>query len=41
VAEDLFDRMISINLNQWYTAKDCRNIAKAINKVLAAYCTPA
>jgi dTDP-4-amino-4,6-dideoxygalactose transaminase len=41
VAEDLFDRMISINLNQWYTAGDCRNLAKAINKVLAAYCTAA
>jgi dTDP-4-amino-4,6-dideoxygalactose transaminase len=41
VAEDLFDRVITINLNQWYTAKDCRNIARAINKVLAAYCTPA
>ena len=41
VAEDLFDRMISINLNQWYTARDCRNLARAINKVLGAYCTPA
>ncbi len=41
VAEDLFDRMVAISLNQWYTARDCRNIAKAINKVLGAYCTPA
>jgi dTDP-4-amino-4,6-dideoxygalactose transaminase len=41
VAEDLFDRMVTINLNQWYTARDCRNIARAINKVLGAYCTPA
>ncbi len=41
VAEDLFNRAISINLNQWYTARDCRNIAKAINKVLGVYCTPA
>ncbi len=40
VAEDLFNRMVSISLNQWYTARDCRNIAKAINKVLGAYCTP-
>lgn len=40
VADDLFDRMIGIGLNQWYTAQDCRNIAGAINKVLAAYCTP-
>ena len=39
VADDLYDRMISVGLNQWYTAADCRNIAKAINKVLSAYCT--
>ncbi|MGQ9730811.1 MAG: DegT/DnrJ/EryC1/StrS family aminotransferase, partial [Candidatus Zipacnadales bacterium] len=39
VADDLFDRVISIGLNQWYTAADCRNIAKGINKVLSAYCT--
>ncbi|HUW34672.1 MAG TPA: DegT/DnrJ/EryC1/StrS family aminotransferase [Planctomycetota bacterium] len=39
VADDLFDRMISIGLNQWYTARDCKNIATAINKVLSAYCT--
>ncbi|HOV72864.1 MAG TPA: DegT/DnrJ/EryC1/StrS family aminotransferase [Candidatus Hydrogenedentes bacterium] len=40
VADDLFDRVISVNLNQWHTPRDCRNIAKGINKVLAAYCTP-
>jgi len=39
VADDLFDRGISIGLNQWYTAKDRKNIAAAINKVLSAYCT--
>ena len=39
MADDLFDRGISIGLNQWFTAKDCKNIATAINKVLAAYCT--
>lgn len=39
VADDLFDRVISVGLNQWYTARDCRNIARGINKVLAAYCT--
>ncbi|UCC69686.1 MAG: aminotransferase class V-fold PLP-dependent enzyme [Armatimonadota bacterium] len=39
VADDLFDRMITIQLNQWYSATDCRNIARAINKVLSAYCT--
>lgn len=39
-ADDLFDRVITIGLNQWYNAADCRNIAKGINKVLSAYCTP-
>jgi len=39
VADDLYDRCISVGLNQWFTAADCRNIAKAINKVLSAYCT--
>jgi hypothetical protein len=40
VADDLNDRVISIYLNQWYTPRDCRNMANGINKVLAAYCTP-
>ena len=39
VADDLFDRVVAIPLNQWYTAKDCRQIANGINKVLGAYCT--
>ncbi len=39
VADDLFDRVVTIPLNQWYSATDCRNIAKAIAKVLSAYCT--
>lgn len=39
VADDLFDRVIIIPLNQWYSAADCRNIADGINKVLRAYCT--
>jgi len=41
VADDLFERCIVVGLNQWYTARDCRNIAAGIDKVLAAYCTPA
>jgi len=28
-----------VNLNQWYSARDCRNVATGINKVLSAYCT--
>jgi len=39
VADDLFDRVITVGLNQWYTASDCRQIANGINKVLGAYCT--
>jgi len=39
VADDLFDRMISVGLNQWYTEDDCRNVADGINKVLSAYGT--
>jgi 8-amino-3,8-dideoxy-alpha-D-manno-octulosonate transaminase len=39
VAEDLFNRMITIGLNQWYTDADCDNVAAGINKVLSAYCT--
>ena len=38
VADDLFDRVISIPLDQWYNDEDCRNIATGINKVLSAYC---
>ncbi len=40
VADDLFDRVVSIGLSQWYNAQDCRHIADGINKVLSAYCTP-
>jgi 8-amino-3,8-dideoxy-alpha-D-manno-octulosonate transaminase len=39
VADDLFDRVVTVSLNQWYTAGDCRRIAAGINKVLSAYCT--
>lgn len=39
VADDLFDRVISVGLNQWFTEGDCANVAAGINKVLGAYCT--
>ena len=39
VADDLFDRVIEIPLNQWYSAADCRNIARGINEALSACCT--
>ena len=38
MADDLFDRVITVSLNQWYTAADCRHVADGINKVLSAYC---
>ena len=34
------DRAVSISLDQWCSPADCDNIAKAISKVLEAYCTP-
>ena len=40
VADDLYDRMIAIDLNQYLTARDCQRIANGITKVLDAYCTP-
>ncbi len=39
VADDLFNRMVTIALNQWYAPADCDTIAQGINKVLDAYCT--
>jgi dTDP-4-amino-4,6-dideoxygalactose transaminase len=39
VADDLFGRMVSVWLNQWYSPSDCDHIAQGINKVLAAFCT--
>jgi 8-amino-3,8-dideoxy-alpha-D-manno-octulosonate transaminase len=39
VADDLFERVVSIGLNQWYSPADCDHMAHGINKVLAAFCT--
>jgi dTDP-4-amino-4,6-dideoxygalactose transaminase len=30
---DLMSRVVFVRVNQWWTAKDCRNVAAAINKV--------
>lgn len=38
VADDLFDRVVSIGLNQWYSAADCRELASRINAVLSRHC---
>ncbi len=39
VADELFDKVVIVAINQWYTAADCKHIANGINKVLEAYCT--
>lgn len=39
VADDLFNRVISVNLNQWYSDIECRRVAAVLNKVFDAYCT--
>jgi dTDP-4-amino-4,6-dideoxygalactose transaminase len=39
VADDLYNRVVSINLNQWYTVEDCRGIAKTLNEVFKKHCT--
>ncbi len=39
VADDLFNRAISVNLNQWYSETDCRRVAAVLNRVLGAHCT--
>jgi 8-amino-3,8-dideoxy-alpha-D-manno-octulosonate transaminase len=38
VADDLFDRMVTINLNQWYSEEDCDLLADTINTVLEGCC---
>ncbi len=38
VADDLYNRAVAIGLDQWCSPEDCDAIARAINKVLAAYC---
>ena len=38
VADSLFDRMVSVSLNQWYSDSDCDHIAAGLNKVFKAYC---
>ncbi|MCP4644081.1 MAG: DegT/DnrJ/EryC1/StrS family aminotransferase [bacterium] len=40
VADRLFDSVITVSLNQWYTAADCRAVAERINEALASCCAP-
>ena len=39
VADDLFDRLVDIPLNQWHADQECQALADAINGVLARHCT--
>lgn len=41
VAADLYDRTVTVSLNQWYSPADCDALAAGVRKVLSAYCTPA
>lgn len=38
VATDLYDRCISLGLNEWWSDADCDAVAAGINKVLTVYC---
>ena len=38
MADDLFDRAVSINLNQWHTDEECDAIAEALNEVFSTNC---
>lgn len=38
VADDLFERTVTVPLGQWWTEADCWNIAAGLEKVLAEYC---
>lgn len=41
VGTDLFNRACDLDVDQWWTAADCDRVAAGLDKVLAAYCTPA
>ncbi len=40
VADDLFARSVTIGVDQWWSDEDADRVAAAVNKVLAARCTP-
>ncbi len=40
VGTDLYNRCLTLQLNQWWSDQDCDNVALGINKVICAYCTP-
>ncbi len=40
VATDLFAREVSIGIDQWWTAAECRAVAETVNRVLGRLCSP-
>ncbi len=40
VADDLYDRVVTVPLNQWYTAAQCREFGDRINQALGSLCAP-
>jgi 8-amino-3,8-dideoxy-alpha-D-manno-octulosonate transaminase len=39
VSDDLFNRMVSVKLNQWYTPEQCETAAAVLNEVFSKHCT--
>ena len=40
-AADLYNRCLRVSVDQWWSDADCDAAARAVNKVLSAFCTPA
>ena len=38
VADDLFDRVVSVKLNQWYTEEECDTISAVLNDAFSKHC---
>jgi len=38
VADDLYNRAITVGIDQWWTPRDCRRVAEALNRALAEHC---
>jgi 8-amino-3,8-dideoxy-alpha-D-manno-octulosonate transaminase len=38
VADDLFKRAVTVSLNQWYSAQECRDLAEIMNEVFSTHC---
>ena len=40
LGNDLYNREITLTIDQWWTDQDADNVTTAMNKVLGALCTP-